>query len=210
MKPWNGNATFCREWLEAREKERLTVLSGQMVEEIKGMAIAIGKHPLAPQFLRGQVERTIVMRDAKTGVFVKIRPDSIPTDSGDFCDLKTCTSVQYRDLARDLGNYHYHVQGALARMACREVLGIPFSTFTLLYVEKKRPYNVRDLRLKDNDLDRGERQIRMALDIFADCLKRNSWPGPGAGNEGNDFIELPEAEQQRIDDRLERLTKEEV
>lgn len=208
-KKWNANANVCKDWLAEQSRKGLTVLTGKMVESIKGMALSLGTHPLIRQgILNGLVERSVVWQDKATGIWLKARPDAIPTSSGDFADLKTTTSVEYRDLVLAMDKFHYHVQAALIRMACREVLGIPFSSFTLVFVEKKRPFCVRDVRVKDSDLDRGEQQIRMALDIMAGCLKSKSWPGPGAGREGSEFVELSEHARKRIDDRLERLTQE--
>jgi hypothetical protein len=205
MKPWHGNRTVCKEWLADAAAAKRSVLSGEMVENIKGASVEISKHALAPQFLRGKTERTLVWRDKETGIWVKARPDSIPTDDLDICDLKSTISVQRRDLVRTLDDYAYHQQAALVRTACREVLGLEMSTFTLLFFEKTNPWAVRDVRLKDSDLDRGERQNRAALQMFWRCLRTKEWPGPGAGAEGTEYIELSQRSQERIDEQLKEM-----
>lgn len=199
MKAWNGNRTDCKLWLEHQRGARRTVLTSEMIENIKGMALEIGRHPLAPDFLTGKVERTLIWRDKETGIWCKSRPDSIPTDDLDICDLKTTISVQWLDLKRALDDYAYHQQAALVRTGCREVLGVEMSTFTLLFVEKTNPWAVRDVRLKDSDLDRGDEQNQAALRTFAECLKINKWPGPGEGAEGTEYLELSPRAQERID-----------
>ncbi len=179
---WNGNRLECKGWLAEQKQLGRTVLTADDVEKIKGMATALGRHPLVVAgILRGQIERSIIWQDKKTGLWVKSRPDAIPTGSGDFSDLKTCQSVQWYDLQKDLNNFGYHAQGAIVRMAAQQVLGIDYKdfTFSLVCVEKEPPYCPRVIQLKDDDLDLGEQQNRKALDLIANCIKTNDWPGPG-------------------------------
>ena len=148
------------------------------------------------------IERSIIFRDGATRMWLKSRPDSIPNDSGDFVDLKTCVSVQWRDLQRSIADFGYHAQGALVRRAAREVLGISSATFTLIFVEKSAPWCVRVVTLKDNDLDLGDRQNQVSLDAMAACLKSKRWPGPGGEREDAENIELPEYAHKQIEDRI--------
>lgn len=205
MKPWQGNRTVCKEWMERAQASGRAVLSGEMVENIKGMSIKLGRHPLVRAgILNGKVERSLIWKDKETGIWLKARPDAIPTDSGDFTDFKSTISVQWLDLMRTLEDFSYHQQAALVREGAREVLGMEMSTFTLLFQEKKNPWSVRDVRLKDNDLDRGQKQNRAALRTFWRCLKNNEWPGPGAGAEGTEYLELSARAQERIDEQLKQ------
>ena len=203
MKPWHNGSTFAKNWHTEMKVLGRTVLTPSDVENIRGMAMRLGKHPLVRAgALNGMIERSIFWKDKSTGLWVKSRPDAIPGDSGDFVDLKTTTSVLYKDLARTIADLGYHQQGALVRTAAREVLGIASPTFTLVFVEKTAPWCVRVVTLKDNDLDLGERANRAALDAMADCLKAKRWPGPGGDREDAEHIELPEWSQKQIDERL--------
>lgn len=197
LRPWHGNNTECKEWVATQTK---SILTTDMVGIIEGMARSLGSHPFVQRgMLNGKIEHSLVWRDKKTGVWLLARPDVIPTDDADFCDLKTTPSVQWLNLVRTLESFAYHQQAALVRAGCREVLDLEMSTFTLLFVEKKRPWCVRDVRLKDSDMDRGEQQNRAALRTFAECLNSKEWPGPGAGAEGTEFLELSGRAQERID-----------
>lgn len=203
MRPWHGNNTECKEWLAARAKEGKAVLTEEQVAAIKGIAFELGKHPIVRAgALNGMIERSIFWKDKETGIWIKSRPDSIPGDSGDFVDLKTCQSVKWLDLMRSIADYGYAQQGGLVRAAAREVLKIPSPTFTLVFVEVTPPHCPRIVTLKDSELDRGERANRMALDAMAACLRSGNWPGPGGGREDAEPIELPEWSQRQIDDRL--------
>lgn len=203
IKKWNNNAGDCKAWHKAIAAEGRTVLLGSEVEMIRGLAKSLGIHPLIRAgALNGQIERSIFWKDEKTGIWLKSRPDTIPGDSGDFVDLKTTDSVQWRDLVRSIGKFSYHQQGSLIRRAAREALGIENPTFSLVFVEKDAPYCVRVVTLKDNDLDRGDKQNRVAIDVFASCLKAKRWPGPGGNREDAEPIELSDYEHKRIDDDL--------
>ena len=202
LKPWSNNAIKCKEWNAARKTEGRTILTSDHVETIKGMAKKLGSHPIVKAgALNGDIERSGFYKDKETGLWVKWRPDSIPGDSGDFVDLKTTISVKWEELARTIFDYGYHQQLALIRSGARAI-GIPFSSATLIFVEKTNPYCVRVVTIKDVDLDRGEKANRVALDAMAECLKRKHWPGPGGDREDAEHIELQEWAQKKIDDRL--------
>lgn len=203
VKPWNNNADVCRRWHDEQRKKNLAVLLPRELEQMQGMALVLGRHPIVKAgALNGKIERSIVFKDKETGVWVKVRPDAVPTDGADHVDYKTTTSVLWPDLVRTIGECGYHQQGALVRRAAREVLGHANTTFTLVFQEKTEPYCVRVVTLKDSDLNRGERQNRIALDTFARCLKSGHWPGPGGDREDAEHIELSDREQQRIDDQI--------
>lgn len=203
IKPWSNNAKACRQWHEERRREGRIVLLPKEVEQIKGMAIELGRHPIIKAgALNGYIERSIFWRDKATGIWLKSRPDAIPGDGGDFVDLKSTVSVKWGDLVRSIGDYGYHAQGALVRDGARSVLDIKQPTFSLVFQEKTAPYCVRVVTLKDSDLDRGDRQNRAALETFAKCLKDKHWPGPGGDREDAETIELSEFSQREIDDRI--------
>lgn len=176
-KPWNGNAGECKTWVKAAALSGKTVLTSDMIERIKGMAVALGKHPFVRAgMLNGQIERTMVFRDKETGVFVKVRPDAIPTASGDFTDLKSAAGVG-EDADRSIRERRYDCQGALIRWACRE-LGIPYSSFSNIFVQSKRPHSTDVIVYADQDLDEAEADCRAALKVFAHCLRSGEWFGP--------------------------------
>jgi len=204
MKPWTFQANYCKQWRLAQEKLGKSVLTRDDVDSLLGMVESLRNHPIIRAgALNGMIERSAFWKDKATGLWVKIRPDSIPTSSTDFVDLKTTTSVLWPDLQRTIAECGYHQQGGLIRQGARDLLGISNPTFTLVFVEKTPPYCVRVVTPLDSDLDRGERQNRAGLDTIARCLKAAHWPGPGGEREDAENIELPTWAQKQIDDRLE-------
>lgn len=204
LKPWQNNRTVCRKWNLAREREGRAVLTKADVISIRNMVISLEHNPLVQAgALNGLIERSIFWKDKETGIWLKSRPDSIPGDSGDFVDLKTIHSLEWRDMVRTLGERSYHQQGALICEGARKVLKIQQPTFTLVFVEKKLPYCNRVVTLKTHDIELGHKQNHHALAIFARCLKDEKWPGPGGDREDAVPIELDDRQRERIKDRLE-------
>jgi hypothetical protein len=199
---WHGNRKECKRWLAAQKRAGLTVLTAANVEVIKGMAISIGAFPLVQAgALNGLIERSLFWKDKETGLWLKARPDAIPSDSGDFSDIKTTGSVLYRDLQKSIADFGYNQQAALTFEGAR-ALDIEANSFTLIWVEKKPPFCVRATQLKDDDIQRGMKQNRMALRTFADCLARGVWPGPGDERDDAEYVDMPDWRRTQIDERL--------
>lgn len=190
-------------WREDAIARGLTIITDGELAQITGMARALADHPLVKAgILDGYVERSLIWKDPKTGAWLKSRPDCIPNDSGDFADLKTTVSVERESLARTIASFGYPMQGALVGMASREVLGREMQTFTLVFVETKPPHCVRVVTIKPDDIERAERQVRAAVQQFAECVAAGKWPGPGGDQQDAEFLDLPEWSRKSIDDRL--------
>jgi hypothetical protein len=206
VKAWSNNANFCREWNRERAKEGRAILKPDDCRAIEGMAESLSKHPLIVgevKALNGLIERSLFWKDKATGLWLKSRPDSIPTHSGEFVDLKTTISTRWYDLQKTIAEFGYHQQGALLRTAAREVLGLESFAFFLVFIEKEPPYCVRLVEVKTHELDLGEKQNRYAIDAVARCLKSGEWPGPGGDREDALGIELPEWSRKSIESKLQ-------
>jgi len=195
---WHGNKDVCKQWLAQaaaggarwdRERYRwtrdaeqrpLTVLTGEDASHVRGIAEALAKHSIVQQgILNGHIERSMFWKDKRTGLWIKIRPDAVPTDSGDYADLKTTISVQWPDLVRTVSDCAYHQQAALVAEGSEICAGLKMHSFTLVFAEKRPPYCVRPVVLRGDDIALGVRQNRRALAIIATCMQENRWPGPG-------------------------------
>lgn len=188
-KPWQGNRKACKEWMAMQKEQGRAVLSAEDVAKLQGMALSLGRHPLVTT-LSGQIEHSYFWRDPETGIWLKWRPDSTPTDSADFVDLKGTTDVRFYKLMKTVSDYGYHQQGALGRWACAELIGRPMNSFSLFFVEWKAPWSTALVQLKDADLALGERMNRAALRSFWKCWKEKEWPGPADNDIG--YVEIPD------------------
>lgn len=210
LKPWSLQLGYAKEWVDARKREGKIAIFPKEVEQIRGMAQAIGFHPMVTAgAFDGYIERSAFWRDRQTGVWLRCRPDVIPSDSGDFVDLKTTASVQWNDLQRTIAEFGYAQQFALMREIFRN-LGFPVASATLIFVERKPPHCVRIVSLRPEDLDRGERQNRHALNTFVRCLKSRRWPGPGGDRRDAEEIWMPDWHRDSVEARLASMREEEA
>ena len=192
IKKWMNSAGACKIWNSIQARKNLYVLTKTEVEQIRGIANALSVHPLVLHgILNGLVERSLFWRDPVTGIWLKHRPDVIPTDSGDVCDLKKIRDAEWDVLVNNYQDFGYWVQGAMCRQAFRTVLDMEMVDFTLLFVEDKAPHSINPAIIKTHDMDLGDLVIRAALDTMARCLKENYWPDKGAmyGNTAR-YIEM--------------------
>lgn len=199
---WHGSNKSCIKWVAEQKRLGRTVLKPEQVDQIRGMAVSLGDFPLMQQgVLNGLIERSMFHQDKETGLWIKVRPDAIPNDSGDYADLKTTQSVLYHDLQNSIASYGYHQQAALV-LEVAKALDLPVSTFTLIWVETTPPHCVRATQIKEDDIARGMKQNRAALRMFANCYGSNQWPGPGDDRPDAEYIDLPDWKRKQIDDRL--------
>jgi len=173
-KPWSGNANVCKQWLADRKAEGKTVILKSQVEAIQGIANQLVRNPVAADLLRGRIERSIITKDAKTGIWLKSRPDSIPRDTI-IADLKTCADASQRGTSRSILDQGYLMQMALA-ITSLEAVGQPISEAVLVFVETKPPYAFNIKPLDNGDVYIAMRLNRRAINTFAECLKANDWP----------------------------------
>lgn len=212
-KKWTYAAEDCKAWRAVQRKAHKSILTLAQVETIKGMAKTLARDDMVKLgLLNGLVEHSLFWRDKKTGIWCKIRPDTIPVlvrggASADVSDLKTILGVDYSDMEKSYDENGYYMQAGLIREGLKQVLNMSVSTFTLQFVEKKRPFSTRPVILDEDDLDLGDTANRVGLDVMHRCLLDKSWPGPGRGP-GRDIMEklkLSQFRRDRIEARIMRL-----
>ena len=205
IKKWNGNAGVCKRWLETMRKAKRAPLTSKEIEAIKQMAFSLGNHPLVRNgILNGLIERSLFWKDKETGVWMKWRPDAIPTDSADFGELKMTRDIRYPALVSTIRKLGYFMQAALGRVACKEVLDMEMGEFRFIFAENVPPYCTADFRIEDEDIQRGERMNRACLRNFVACFKSGHWPGPHDHSHGDARIGLGEDARRQIDARLQQ------
>jgi hypothetical protein len=201
-KPWHNGARPCREWNEKQAKAGKTPVTLTELAAIVSMSRSLALEPLVHAgLLRGAIEVSGFWKDPETNIWLKTRPDVVPTASGDYVDLKTAQDVTTPAVQSAIRSRGYHMQAAL----CWEVVEAfeqPFESFLLMLIETSAPWCARAVPLTDEDLARGRQQNRAMLRRIASCIATGHWPGPGEG----DLHPLPLSndERSRIDERLKR------
>lgn len=173
---WRTNAA--KEWRDEMVAAGRMVLTDAQIAAIHGIAKNLESHPEIKQgILRGQIEKSLIWKDAETGVWLRSRPDVIPTDSNIVIDLKTTADASERALMRGFVDHGYHVQLALVAEGFRRVMGREVEMFGLVYAETEPPYVVTVRPVSDGFIYWGSAIARRAIRRFADCLEKDEWPG---------------------------------
>lgn len=178
-----------------------TVLTMARFAEISAMRDAVMAHPFAGNaFADGQAERSLVWRDAETEVWLRCRPDFLPTALRHIPDYKTAKSAKPERFARDAFAYGYHMRAAHYLDGIAAVTGTRPDAYYFVVQEKTPPYLVTCVTLDAVALDWGRIANRKAVHLFAECLAADRWPGYADA-----VVDLPlpgyaQAELQRADE----------
>jgi len=186
---WNGNKTICKDWIAKQNKDNLTIISPDQIDKIVRMKTSLEKEPMVQAgVLSGQVEQSFVWKDKETGIWLKARPDVIPSqDTGDFADLKCVSDISDNGIMKIIGNFGYHRQAALVLEGAHHVLGTPLDlrgpgengmSVSLVFIETTRPHCVEVITIRPSDLKDGMEENRLALNLLKRCLDDGEWPGP--------------------------------
>jgi PDDEXK-like uncharacterized protein DUF3799 len=122
-------------------------------------------------------ELSLVWIDDETGVTCKARPDCYTPSlaGGTIWDPKTTEDASEGAFERTIFDRCYHGQAAFYTDGAR-TLGLPVAEFVFIAVEKKRGF-VATYALKEDAMNAGRTEIRSSLAVYAECVKRNVWPG---------------------------------
>jgi exodeoxyribonuclease VIII len=158
------------------ENQGKTPVDFDEFESVRRMADAIRKHPLASRLLDdGKSEVTLRWEDEETGLQCKGRMDFVRV--GDVVvDLKSTQNAKAEAFRKSCANFGYHRQEAFYRQG-RQAIGQETRGFLFVAVETTAPFAVATYSLKSDAVEKGERSIREDLEVMAQCLKTNEWPG---------------------------------
>lgn len=188
-------------WSE--QQTRHILMPGEMAN-VRGMHSSLHQHKTAGALLRaaGQFEFSAYAEDPETGVLVRARYDLL-LDSGWIVDLKKCQDASRAGAGKAIGNYGYFHQDALYRDVLTWASGEIPAGFAFIFVEEEWPHAVGVYYLSLDEITRGRRLYRRNLNIYADCLQRNYWPGY---SEDAEEIDLNSWDRRRIDNLLNEET----
>jgi len=159
-------------------------ITAEQIEKIKYMAENLAANPLAVEVLKSDlIEISMLWQDEQTGIWVKSRPDCIPSNAHDFGDLKTM-APRGSDLGlavqRAITEHGYPMQMALAVMGAEQVFGTTAKNCALVFCQSTEPYEVIPILIDEDALYWARVLCRHGLNLMAECLKSNDWPGLGS------------------------------
>lgn len=171
-KPWNGNATFCKQWVEGQTRP---ILKREEADSILAMMRLVHLDPLAAPLLRsGEPENSMFAIDPATGFPLKSRPDWTTGDC--FVELKTTIDASTEAFAKEIERRRYHVQAAM-NLRIAKLLGLPQVRWVFLAVQKSNPPRINVRELDPAAIDLGDCIIDDELAAIAECERKGSWPG---------------------------------
>lgn len=118
--------------------------------------------------------------DPVTGELRRVRPDRYRRDLRVMIDVKSTESAAAEKFKRSVTAYGYHAQEAFYTDVWQD-LGQPVDGFVFIAFEKKSPYAVQVFELPPAIVEEGRAIMRKALDTYAECHRKNAWPGYADG-----------------------------
>jgi hypothetical protein len=182
-KPWNNNATVCREW-RAQQKGK-TIIKDDDLEEAGDAAKRLLRDDIIFSFHRCCDTQVLVegqFHDTATGLFIPVRclMDYVPRLGTEFetClgDLKTSTSGSPRFFQRNAYSFGYHMQAAFDIDLYNSAMQEKRDKWLFVGIENFRPWQPFRRMFDDEFITIGRQSVETALRYYAKCLKEDRWP----------------------------------
>lgn len=162
----------------ARADHRIPLLAKQadevyeLVEAIRRQCDTFGVQPAL--FADGEPEQTLVWQE--NGVWCRARLDWLHNDFSAVDDLKSTRASASPDAwSRTALSIGVDIQAAFYGRGCRAVLGCE-PEFRFVVVETSPPYAMSVFSLAPDTLALAEKKIDYAVELWARCLRNDSWP----------------------------------
>lgn len=209
--PEGFNAAHSNKWAEtiqARDyavSKGKTVLTKKSYDEALGMAEAVSQHELACALLTaGTPEMTLAAKDPFTGVWMRARPDVLPTTMEIIPDVKTAADASQDVYERAATRFGYFQSAAFYLDVIEQIYGEARRQFVLITIEKEPPYEVVIDHLDDMDIDFARMRNRKALNEFAEALKSGVWRGYTPPDKPIRRLQMSNFERAFINQMIER------
>lgn len=107
--------------------------------------------------------------DEKTGLLLRLRPDSLSNNKSTITDIKSCLDSSPKKFKKDVYNYGYSISAAYYM----DFIGR--ENYVFCAIEKQGPYQISLYQLSDEMIAYGRSQYRMALDLIKWSRDNNYW-----------------------------------
>lgn len=191
-KPWNGNATFCSDWLAEHSDKPILKASGPHSAAWLTKALAVAQANHAFQELMEGAAREVSLFGAGPEEhgwpLAKGRPDILKlTEDGGaiIADVKTTVDANTRAFSRDMLAYGYHKQFAHYRAILQSLRIAPVRAFFII-VEKGDEPRVQVRQLAERAMDKGDFDLDDEWKLHRAFTLSGKWP---------DFADQPDDHQ---------------
>lgn len=175
------------QWLLFEDQnEGKSLLKDEEFQKIKEMRAALYNTQFVSELLEGEKEESYFVKDEKTGLIIKCRPDCL-TKIGDthiLIDYKTCQDASTEAFMKAAINLKYDLQMAMYKEIMDKITGFDHSVFFIAQ-EKTPPYAVNILEANEYFLKSGYDMFRTYLNLYKECLDSGNWYGYTNGEINN-------------------------
>ncbi|MBW8191328.1 PD-(D/E)XK nuclease-like domain-containing protein [Neiella marina] len=151
-------------------------LDGIMWDDAHRIAKSAKDHPYADKLIsNGYPELTVIARDPRTGLMLKVKYDWLRFDSI-AVDVKTTRSAASSGFAYQCADLRYDIQQEFYKYV-GNLAGIPIKIFVFIAIEYADADICEPYELSDDDIEEGYRDLMGYLSKLEDCLKLDDWFG---------------------------------
>lgn len=201
-KPWNNNATVCREWNTEQEMLGKSVInindSGAAFDAVKKLWCDSQVEALIETAeLQTMITGTYVDPETALEVPLKIMIDIVPTVTSPFfgkclADFKTAKNASVREWVKAVFNHDYDCQASLYTDLYVAATGEDRDSFLHVVQESFPPYQIGKRLLSQEFIQIGRNKYLTALRRYCECLKSGIWPGYDEGGLNGWTLSEPE------------------
>lgn len=150
--------------------EGKTIIFEDEMEMIRKMSESAMRNDVLTNLIKDSYrELSIYTTDEKTGLNVRLRPDSFSNNKSTMTDIKTCLDSSPRKFKGDVYSYGYAISAAYYMDFANK------ENYVFAAMEKQAPYQVSLYVLDDDMVEYGRSQYRMALDLIKWSFDNNYW-----------------------------------
>lgn len=115
-------------------------------------------------------ELSCYTKDEKTGLLLRMRPDSFAKGKSTIVDIKTCQDSSPKAFKRDVYKFGYYVSASFYMDFLRR------EHYVFCAMEKNAPNQTALYELDDDMIELGRTQYRLALDLIKWCKDNDYYP----------------------------------
>lgn len=183
-KPWNKNATVCKEWEETQEAAGKTVIKCEELEEAKSAFRRMNDDGAIGAYLNGarnQAQIVATCDEPLSGLTISVRIliDLVPAGmfSRSLGDLKTTRSAAPEAYAKSIYSLNYDAQAALILDIWNATQPDERDMFHHVVQENFAPFECQLYFLSEEFLQAGRIKYESAIRTYCRCLHTGHWPG---------------------------------
>jgi len=169
---FDKRTTKGKEDFEQFEKDNKgkTIITSDEMAIVLGVSESARKNKTLTDLISNSYyELSCYTQDEKTGLNIKMRPDSMSKNKSIIVDIKSCLDSSAKEFKRSVYNYGYSISAAYyCDFLKRE-------NYIFAAVEKEAPFQVSLYSLNDDMIQYGREQYRTGLDLLKWSQDNSYW-----------------------------------